>query len=260
MTATQQLRKEHQAIRLALILLDTIRHKIEKEGNVEIEKLEKLSEFFSLFADKCHHGKEENMLFPELERVGIPREGGPIEVMLNEHEIGRDYLRILRENINSYKNNPNPSIAEKITEAMKGYIDLLEQHIYKENNILFVMAEMHLAEKTQKELFDKFEEFELREIGLGKHEELHHMLNELKKELFGDAKILDVREIPPVQRHGFILEEFDKLNLSESFILINDHDPKPLYYQFKEEKKDKFQWGYVSTGPTIWSVKITKVA
>ncbi len=122
-----------------------------------------------------------------------------------------------------------------------------------------MMAEVHLTEKVQRELFDKFEEFELREIGAGKHEEFHQMLKEVKKDLFGDAEILDVREMPPVQRHGFILAEFDRLNPSQSFILVNDHDPKPLYYQFQEEKGGKFEWEYINVGPTIWSVKITKI-
>ncbi len=258
MTAVEQLKKEHQAIKLALIFLDAIRSKTESEGIVDIEKLEKLNEFFSLFADRCHHGKEENMLFPELEKVGIPRKQGPIEVMLTEHEIGRNYLRILQESIESYKTNPNSSIAEKIVQSIKGYIDLLEQHIYKENNVLFMMAEVHLSEKVQRELLEKFEEFEINEIGAGKHEEFHQMLKEVKKDLFGDAEILDVRELPPVQRHKFILDKFDKLNLSESFIIVNDHDPKPLYYQFQEEKPEKFGWAYISDGPTIWSVKIIK--
>lgn len=258
MTATEQLKKEHQAIRLALIFLDAVRSKIEKEEVVDIEKLEKLSEFFNLFVDRCHHGKEENMLFPELEKVGIPKEQGPIGVMLTEHEIGRNYLRILRESIESYKTNPNSSTAEKIAQSIKGYIDLLEQHIYKENNVLFMMAEVHFSEKVQRELFEKFEELEINEIGAGKHEEFHKMLKEMKKDLFNDAEILDVREIPPAQRHRFILDEFDKLNLSKSFILVNDHDPKPLYYQFQEEKPGRFGWAYISDGPTIWSVKITK--
>jgi len=235
-----------------------LRNKIENERVVDIEKLERLAEFFSVFADKCHHGKEENMLFPELEKAGIPREGGPIGVMLTEHEFGRGYIRIINESIKSYKAKPDVSALEKMVEAIKGYVDLLEQHINKENNILFVMADMHLSDKTQKELFEKFEEFELNEIGAQKHEEFHKMLNEMKYELLGEAKILDVRDIPPVYRHRFILEKFDELNPSDSFILVNDHDPKPLYYQFQAEKGEKFGWEYISAGPTIWSVKITK--
>lgn len=258
MTATEQLRTEHKAIRIALILLDILRNKIENEGIADVEKLEKLAEFFSVFVDKCHHGKEENMLFPKLEKIGIPRENGPIGVMLTEHEFGRDYIRIINESIKSYKVRPDGSTLEKMVEAIKGYIDLLEQHIYKENNILFAMADMHLSDEIQKELFEKFEMFEINEIGPQKHEEFHKMLNEVKRELLGEAKILDVRDIPPVQRHGFILEEFGKLNPSDSFILVNDHDPKPLYYQFQAEKEGKFGWEYISTGPTIWSVRITK--
>lgn len=260
MTATQQLKKEHQAVRLALIFLEMLRIQIENKKTIDVEKFEKLLEFFKIFVDKCHHGKEENFLFPELEKAGIPREDGPIGVMLTEHEFGRDYIRIIEENIQSYKTKPDENNIKKISEAIKGYVELLEQHIYKENNVLFAMADIHLPEKLQEELFEKFEEFELKEIGPGKHDEFHRMLDGMRDNLLGKVKILDVREIPPVQRHGIILNEFDKLNINESFFLVNDHDPKPLYYQFQAEKEGKFNWEYMISGPIIWGVKITKAS
>lgn len=74
-----------------------------------------------------------------------------------------------------------------------------------------------------------------------------------------ELKTLDVREIPPRYRHPQIFELFDALSSGESFILINDHAPRPLYYQFLHERKDQFTWDYLEEGPDIWSVQIGRV-
>ena len=70
---------------------------------------------------------------------------------------------------------------------------------------------------------------------------------------------LDVRDIYPMIRHRKIFETFDGLTVGESFILINDHDPKPLYYQFKAESQAEFSWEYLEQGPEVWRVAIGKV-
>lgn len=120
------------------------------------------------------------------------------------------------------------------------------------------MAKIHIPYDVLEGLAEKFEEFELKVIGSGKHEELHRKLEEVKEDIFGSGKILDVRDIPPAERHPLIFSEFDNLEPSESFILINDHNPKPLYYEFQAEKGGKFLWEYIIEGPIIWCVKITK--
>lgn len=71
---------------------------------------------------------------------------------------------------------------------------------------------------------------------------------------------LDVRDIYPMIRHRKIFETFDGLTVGESFILINDHDPKPLYYQFLHERADQFSWDYLEEGPVDWRVRIGRVA
>jgi uncharacterized protein (DUF2249 family) len=70
---------------------------------------------------------------------------------------------------------------------------------------------------------------------------------------------VDVRSIPPLYRHQLIFETFQALNPGESFALVNDHDPKPLYYQFQAERAGEFTWNYVEQGPAVWSVVIGKV-
>jgi hypothetical protein len=78
MKATEQLRNEHEGIKLMMHILWKLSGKLEAGEEVDPEHLEKIIEFFRIFADKCHHGKEEDLLFPVLEAAGIPREGGPI--------------------------------------------------------------------------------------------------------------------------------------------------------------------------------------
>jgi len=71
-------------------------------------------------------------------------------------------------------------------------------------------------------------------------------------------KELNVINIIPRERHPLIFKTFDELGNDESFILINDHDPKPLYYQFLHEREGLFSWEYLEQGPETWKVKITK--
>lgn len=72
--------------------------------------------------------------------------------------------------------------------------------------------------------------------------------------------VIDVREIAPAQRHPLIFNTFEALQPGESFLLVNDHDPKPLYYQFKYERAGKFTWEYLEEGPLDWRVRIGKLA
>jgi uncharacterized protein (DUF2249 family) len=73
-------------------------------------------------------------------------------------------------------------------------------------------------------------------------------------------KTIDVRDIAPRQRHTLIFETFDALQSGEAFLLVNDHDPKPLYYQFSAEHAGQFGWEYLEQGPETWQVQISKVS
>jgi len=75
-----------------------------------------------------------------------------------------------------------------------------------------------------------------------------------------DAKTIDVRQITPRERHPLIFQTFHALNAQETFDLVNDHDPKPLYYQFAAEYQGKFTWEYLEQGPEVWRVRIGKSA
>lgn len=179
--ATAILRKEHDAILKMLGATDeAIRH-IDAGGTVRTETLEGLLEFFRLFADQCHHGKEEDILFPLLESRGMPRSGGPIGVMLHEHEQGRALVKQMIEATEACKQGEKAE--GRWADAARGYSQLLRQHIEKENNILFVMAENILTPEDQKKLAAEFDRSEIEKMGAGTHERLHALMDKLVAEL-----------------------------------------------------------------------------
>lgn len=73
-------------------------------------------------------------------------------------------------------------------------------------------------------------------------------------------KVLDIRRVPPPQRHPLIFSLFEELQPGAGFILVNDHDPKPLYYQFQAERTGEFTWDYLEHGPETWRVRIGRPA
>lgn len=76
----------------------------------------------------------------------------------------------------------------------------------------------------------------------------------------GTDAVLDVRTIPPRERHPRIFSTFEALPLNGAFVLVNDHDPKPLYYQFQAERSGAFTWDYERQGPDVWCVRIRRTA
>jgi len=93
MKATQQLKDEHEGVLLMLRILDEVSRQLKSGGLIRNEHFEDILDFLKVFVDKCHHGKEEELLFPALVKAGIPHDG-PIAVMLFEHEMGRKYVRV----------------------------------------------------------------------------------------------------------------------------------------------------------------------
>jgi uncharacterized protein (DUF2249 family) len=73
-------------------------------------------------------------------------------------------------------------------------------------------------------------------------------------------KTVDVRSVPPPQKHPMIFGAFAALAVGEAFVLVNDHDPKPLYYQFQAEMPGQFSWDYLERGPQVWRVRIGRAA
>jgi len=180
MKSTEALMEEHRVIERGLAVLESIADRIERGESVPTDKVTALLDFFSMFADRCHHGKEEGMLFQELEAKGIPREGGPIGVMLFEHEEGRELRRKMAEAVSDLTQEVN---RQQFVTAARNYINLLHQHIWKEDNVLFKMAEQALTEEEDIQLAERFERYEREQIGEGVHERYHDLVHDLEAEL-----------------------------------------------------------------------------
>jgi hemerythrin-like domain-containing protein len=185
--ATATLRKEHEAILKMLEAAEEVARQL--DGNIPVapETLSGLLEFLRLFADRCHHGKEEDHLFPALELKGLPRIGGPIGVMLFEHEQGRSLIKQMGEASEAFTAGAADA-GRRWAVAARSYIDLLRSHIMKENNILFMMADQMLSESEQEALSEAFERVENDKLGPGTHERLHALMDKLRAEIYSEAK------------------------------------------------------------------------
>jgi hemerythrin-like domain-containing protein len=175
---TEILRREHDAILNVLEAAEEVAARLRRGEPVRAGVLGELLEFLRLFADRCHHGKEEDVLFPLLESKGLPRDGGPIGVMLLEHDEGRAFIREMAEAAGEYASAPQ-SAGPRWAEAASNYVALLRAHIQKENLILFAMAERILTPDEQARLAEAFEKVEIEKMGAGTHERLHALMDRL---------------------------------------------------------------------------------
>ncbi len=172
-TATVVLRHEHEAIVLALrILAEIDRHAIAHQP-VERQDLQTLVDFLAEFADTCHHGKEEQLLFPRLHQTGSAEVQHTVERLLPEHAQARHWLASMRRAL-------QPFSPEHFHDAARSYAALMLAHIEQENTVLFPMAERLLSTEQLLDLSQQFEAFEVRIIGAERHEALHDQLMRLQ--------------------------------------------------------------------------------
>lgn len=180
MQATQVLRDEHEGILAMLAVVETAATRMQDGKDIPRDLMMNAVDFFRNFADKCHHGKEEGELFPAMEQRGIAKEGGPIGVMLAEHEQGRAFIRGMNDAAQRYAHG-DASAAPALIENALGYVNLLRQHIWKENNILFPMADQIFDEAEDTRLFAAFEHIETTRTGPGEHARYHAQIAEYQK-------------------------------------------------------------------------------
>ncbi|MFH1483037.1 MAG: hemerythrin domain-containing protein [Chloroflexota bacterium] len=180
---TSTLMEEHRLIERLLRVLESAAGKLERSEEVSPALFARALDFIRNFADRCHHGKEEDCLFHALEAHGLPRHAGPVAVMLSEHEQGREYVRRMTKALDAWGKGDWVAAGELAKNA-RGYAALLASHIPKEDNILYPMGENILPEGVKKGLLEAYEGVEKR-LGEDKHHEYTHLIEELEKELKG---------------------------------------------------------------------------
>ena len=144
-TASGVLRDEHQRILGVADALETMLNETAGGGASDPDALSDCVTFFRLFADACHHAKEEDLLFPELESAGLPHDDGPIAVMLDEHRRGRLFVKAMADAHPGVRAGDAGARATFERNA-RAYIDLIRNHITKEDNVLFMMADHSCTE------------------------------------------------------------------------------------------------------------------
>jgi len=167
---TKILSEEHQHI-LKLVEL------LEKECSNPAKEVSdsfflRVIQFIKKYADQFHHRKEEDILFVELNQKAETMHCNPTYQMLHEHDLGRQMVREMEEGIKTKDKG-------RVLNGAKGYSQLIKEHIYKEDNILYPMAEETLGEKEKKELSQRFMEADQKNKRL--KEEGLEILNELMK-------------------------------------------------------------------------------
>jgi hemerythrin-like domain-containing protein len=179
MKATADLKEEHGGIKVMLGILGKVCDRLEAGKGVDPQHLLQILEFLMVFVDRCHHAKEEDHLFPALEQAGVPREGGPVGVMLLEHQKGREFIRGMNEALPGVQRGDGQAVARFVRNARE-YGEMLLAHIDKEDNVLYPMADARLPEKADRDLAAAFAKVEEERIGHGKHEEFHRLMDRLK--------------------------------------------------------------------------------
>ncbi len=173
------LRAEHQTILRVVHMLGKHMDRFEKSGEFVAPQLAKCVEFFRFFADACHHAKEEDLLFPVLEARGVPRDGGPIGVMLEEHRIARGLTREMAEALPDARANDSHA-RKKFLDAARGYIELLTNHIFKEDNVLFTLGDRVMSSDDQSSLAGEFCAVNCRAFEGRRRDQLERIADELE--------------------------------------------------------------------------------
>ena len=166
-------------IKRMLRVLEAVSGQLEAGAEIGPGDLERIVEFIQVVADRCHHGKEEDLLFCAMEEAGVPRQGGPIGVMLAEHTVGRDHVRAMAGAATAYRAG-DAAAGARFAKNARSYVGLLSQHIMKEDNVLYPMADRVLSVPKQAELLEGFEQVERERVGPGKHEEFQALLDRLE--------------------------------------------------------------------------------
>ncbi len=155
MQVTHELMNEHQLILKYIELMERYINfsQANEEDNLLFEKAQDFVDFIKVFADSYHHVKEEDMLFKYLQTPGVLSHCNPLPVMLSDHEQGRMFVQNMTEAMSSENKN-------NFCTNASNYGQLMQQHIMKEDNILYPMAEEGLSDDNKIALDNEYKQIE----------------------------------------------------------------------------------------------------
>lgn len=157
--ATEALEREHKTIQKVIAIMAQLVEQLEMRHAVKPDILRDLLRFMRVFSDQCHHGKEESYFFPYLESKGVPSTGCPLSALRGEHAKSRQLLDDLNAAATTYISEPERGRLPLI-QVLQSLVALYPAHIWKENYLLFPMADRILSQSDHKLLLEQFEEAE----------------------------------------------------------------------------------------------------
>jgi hemerythrin-like domain-containing protein len=176
--AIETLMNEHRVIELVLTALETAGRETREGVPLERARVAQFADFFKNFADTCHHGKEEDLLFKRMADFGFPNQQGPIAVMLFDHQVGREHVGVLHA-IGAGSGPVTAAERTDFIEHAEAYVPMLRQHILKEDQVLYPMAIRAIPEPDMAQLAAAFDDFESRVMGAGVHQGFHLLADTL---------------------------------------------------------------------------------
>jgi uncharacterized protein (DUF2249 family) len=189
-----------------------------------------------------HAQAEESHIYPQAD-ILVREHGRPTTTMTVDHQCIAGYVRKIEEAAAALRTADaaeQARLAEELGRAALALDAIFKLHLQKEECVYLPLFEQYVPAAEQ-----------------------HRILHAMHESSHAGAEasprgIVDVRRLVPRERHPLILAAFEALKPSEDFMLVNDHDPKPLYYQFQAERPGEFVWEYLERGPEVWRVRIGK--
>lgn len=191
-----------------------------------------------------HASGEESHLYPLVDGL-VRQHERPTATMTIDHEFIDDYVTKIEattRQIAAATGAERSRLLHQLRDLAVRLDAIFQLHLAKEERVYLPLIEEHLDEDRQRRV--------LRAI---------HDSHEKEKEMT-EERSLDVRGVIPRERHTLIFDTFTGLKPGQAFVLVNDHDPRPLYYQFQAEHTGQFSWDYLEQGPEVWRVRIGRSA
>jgi uncharacterized protein (DUF2249 family)/hemerythrin-like domain-containing protein len=187
------------------------------------------------------HG-EELHLYPAVDEL-VRRHGKATATMTVDHEFIGEYvarIKAVSQQLRQASNGERPGLLQHLRDLALQLDAIFQLHLAKEERVYLPLIEQHVEEADQRRLLS----------------EIHESYEKDRKT--GTDTPLDLRNVTPRNRRTLIFDSFVALKPGEAFILVNDHDPRPLYYQFQAEQTGRFSWDYLEQGPEVWRVRIAR--
>lgn len=171
---------EHRLIEKMISLIKKNLEKVESTGEIDPVFVDTVVDFIGMYADRTHHGKEEDIMFRELEKRTLSEKDQRImNELIDEHVFGRQTTRDLIEANNRYKNNDESALVD-IVDQLKTLVDFYPKHIEKEDKVFFPASRSYLTEEEDQAMLSEFREFDKNMI----HEKYRSVVERLESGQF----------------------------------------------------------------------------